>query len=105
MALKLMDNQQADVVAIGLNAVGNKVSHIYGPTVWTVSDPTLLDVISVGDFGAQIVTKGPMGTCQLMASAWADPGKSTEINGTLDIEIVASPASSLMIEVSNITVR
>lgn len=105
MALQLMDTQKADVVAVGLNAVGNKVPKIYGPAIWSTSDPALLDIVAVGDFSAQIVTKGPLGMCVVSVSAWADVDKAVEIKGAMDVEIVASPATSLMIEASNISMR
>jgi hypothetical protein len=105
MAFQLQDTQKVTVTAVGVNAVGNVVSTIYGPVIWTVSDSELLDIVSIGAFQAQLVTKGPLGTCRVTAQAWSDPAKAIPISGTLDVDVIASPATGLRLDVGTPEIR
>ena len=105
MSFQLQDTQKVTVTAVGVNAVGNPVPAIYGPATWEVSDPNLLEVVTVGNFSCQLVTKGPLGSAKLTAHAFSDAAKTAPIAGTLDIDVVASPATGLRLDVGTPEVR
>jgi hypothetical protein len=105
MAFQLQDTQKVTITAVGVNAVGNVVPTIFGPVIWTASDPELLDVVSIGAFQAQVVTKGPLGTCRVTGQAWSDAAKTIQIFGVLDVEVITSPATGLRLDVGTPEIR
>ena len=83
---------------VALDAVGNPAP-IDGIPVWTVTDPSLLQIIPADDgLTCQIITIGPLGVAQVIATADADLGEGiVPITGTLSVEVTGSQAVSLSI--------
>jgi hypothetical protein len=99
MSLVLTSVQKVSLAIEAVDAAGNPAP-IDGAPVWSVSDETVLE-LQVGDDGlsAVAVTKGPLGSAQVVVSADADLGEGVvSISGLLDIEVVAAQAVALAIK-------
>lgn len=102
----LTDIQQVDLRFEPVTAAQNPAA-IDGVPAWSVSDPSVLD-LQVSDDGltAVAVTRGPLGTCQINVSGDADLGDGIRtINGVLDVTVVASEATSILITTGTPTSR
>jgi hypothetical protein len=70
-----------------------------GGATWTVSDDTVLTIVSQSTDGTSAVidTVGPVGTCQV-ACKENDPGADNlAVTGVLEIQVIASEAMSAVI--------
>lgn len=94
----LTDVQKVRLAIKPVSAAGNP-AEIDGTPAWVVSDDTLGSLtVDEDGLGAEFVTSGLLGTCQVSVTADADLGDGMrEISGVLDIEIHASEAVSLSI--------
>lgn len=93
MSLILTDIQEVELSIKPVTAAGNPAT-VDGAPVWGVSNPDVGTMVVAADgMSAKFVTSGKLGTAQINVTADADMGSgTTPINGTLDIEVVASQA-------------
>ena len=98
MALILTDVQKVGLSVSFVTAKGNP-AQVDGAPVWSVSDATVLSVVPSADgLSAEVVAVGPLGTAQVSVTADADLGTGvTALVGTLDVQVVASEAASIVI--------
>jgi hypothetical protein len=96
--LLLTSVQQADLFIRPEDKKGNPAP-VDGVPEWSVSDPTVLDLLTAADgLSALVVAKGPAGTAQVNVSADADVGPGfVTIAGVLDIEVRPAQAVSLSV--------
>jgi len=89
----LKATQQVRVTVQFQDKKGNP-AEVQGTPAWTVSDPNTLTVTPDADgMGAEVVA-GNLGTAQVNVTADADLGDgTTEIMGTLEIEVKAGDAT------------
>lgn len=98
MALILTDVQKVGLSVAFVTAKGNP-AQVDGAPVWSVSDATVLSVVPAADgLSAEVVAVGPLGTSQVSVTADADLGEGVKaLVGTLDVQVVASEAASIVI--------
>lgn len=91
----LTPTQQVIVQVAYFDDRGNS-ARIDGEPTWSVSDPTVAEVVVGADnpFVAVVKALGPIGVAQVVVRADADldEGEVRELIGTLDIEVVAGEA-------------
>lgn len=94
--LTLTDIQKVHLTIAPVDAAGNPAP-VDGIPSWSSSDESVLTVSAAADgMSADAVTVGPLGNAQVNVSADADLGEGIEtLTGTLDVEVVASQATSL----------
>ena len=94
----LLDNQKVSVLIQPVSVKGNPAP-LDGVPVWTVTDESLVSVVSAEDGMSAVVTAvGPIGTAQVIVKGDADLGEGlVEITGILDVEILASGAATFVI--------
>jgi len=98
MSLILTDVQKVSLSIQPVDAAGNPAK-VDGLPEWQSSDPTVLSLTVAADgLSAEVMTLGPLGTCQISVSADADMGTGVHsITGLLDVEVVASDAVSVAV--------
>jgi hypothetical protein len=98
--LQLTDIQKVTTLPLqAVSAKGNPAPIDPASVVWSVSDPTVLNMTDNLDGTVTVAAAGPLGLCQLNVSADADMGDGVRtITGTLDIEVVASAAVAITIQ-------
>ena len=98
MAFTLTDIQQVTLGITAVDARGNPAK-LDGAPVWASSDTALLTVVPSEDGLSCVCTAvGPLGTAQVTVNADADLGAGVrELQGLLDIEIIASEALNITI--------
>lgn len=91
----LTDVQKVLVTVSPVSAKGN-AAPVDGIPVWEVSDTSLLSVVPSEDGLSAVVTAvGPIGLAQVSVKGDADLGEGVvEIVGILDVEVVASSATT-----------
>jgi len=96
MGLVLTDIQEVGLSITPINAAGNPAP-IDGTPAWGVSDPTLATVaVSADGLSVVVSTTGKLGSFQVNVSADADMGTGVKpIAGTLDVQVIASEATSV----------
>lgn len=96
--LTLTDEQKCSLAVEFKTAAGNPAK-VDGTPVWTVSDENVLEVQPAEDgLSAVVLAKGPLGNGQVRVTADADLGEGVrEIHGLLDVEVVASEATSVIV--------
>lgn len=94
--LILTDVQKVRLAIRPVSAAGNP-AEIDDTPLWIVSDSTVGTLtIDEDGLGAEFVTSGALGVCQVSVTADADLGDGMrEISGVLDIEVRASEAVSM----------
>ncbi len=94
--LVLTDSQKVSLSIAPVDAAGQPAP-VDGVPAWASSDDTVLTVAASSDgLACDAVTTGKLGTATVSVTADADMGAgSTEIVGTLDIQVNAGPAVSL----------
>lgn len=98
--LQLTDVQQVSLTIQPVDAKGNPAP-VDGVPAWNVSDATVLDLqVAADGLSAVVTAKGPLtpagGSVQVSVSADADLTSGvTTINGSLDIAVVASQATTV----------
>ena len=97
----LTDAQQVTLAVAGADAAGNP-KPIFGAPLWTTSDPAVLAITPSADGLTALavsVAAQPDGAppVTVTVSAFADATSTTLIAGTLNIGIVATPATQLII--------
>jgi hypothetical protein len=98
MAFTLTDVQQVTLAITAVDARGNPAK-LDGAPVWASSDTALLTIAPAADGLSCVATAvGPLGTAQITVTADADLGAGVrELQGLLDIEIIASEALNVTI--------
>lgn len=98
--LILTDVQKVKLKVNPVSKAGNPAT-VDGAPKWSVSDETILTLaVSEDGLGAEVVSTGKLGTAQVSVVADADLGDGvTELTGTLDVEVKASAAVTLGLEV------
>ena len=100
----LTSEEQVVLNAAPVSAAGNPAG-VDGTITWTVSDPALVTLIPNG-FNCMVVTNGPLGSAVVTAEADADLGAGTSlIQGTFDVEVIAAPATSIVITAGDPTLK
>ena len=96
--LTLTDTQKCALSVDFRTAAGNPAK-VDGVPAWSVSDENVLEVQPAADgLSAVVLAKGPLGVGQVRVTADADLGTGVrEINGLLDVEVVASEATSVIV--------
>lgn len=96
----LTDVQKVKLKVNPVSKAGNPAT-VDGAPKWSVSDETILTLaVSEDGLGAEVVSTGKLGTAQVSVVADADLGDGvTELTGTLDVEVKASAAVTLGLEV------
>ena len=97
----LTDAQQVTLAVAGVDTAGNPKA-VFGIPSWTSSDPATLTVTPSADgFTALAVSVAaqPDGASlvTVTASAFAEASMMMAISGALDISVIASPATQLII--------
>ena len=96
--LILKDTQKVSLAIAPVDARGNPAK-VDGAPVWSVAgaNPDILELPAAADgLSCVVLTKGPLGTAQVVVAADADLGAGTKaIQGVLDIEVQASEAVAL----------
>jgi hypothetical protein len=96
--LTLTDEQKCHLSIQPVTAAGNP-ARVDGAPSWEASDQSIL-ALAVADDGmsADIVTVGPLGSCQVKVTADADLGSGVRsITGVLDVEVIAAEAASMSV--------
>ena len=98
MALTLTDVQKCALSIQPVDAKGNPAP-VDGIPAWTVSDAALLTLQTAADgLSATVLAVGPLGNGQVTVTADADLGAGVvNIQGILDVTVVASQATTLAI--------
>lgn len=106
MALILTDVQKVTFSVSFVTAKGNPAP-VDGAPVWSVSDATVLSVIPAANgLSADVVAVGPLGLSQVSVTADADLGGGVKaLVGTLDVQVVASEAASIVINAGVPTIQ
>lgn len=105
-SIQLTDVQEARATIAPQDRAGN-AAPVDGVPTWESSDTSVLTVNPDSDgLSADVVTVGPLGKATVTVTADADLGEGkTSVTGTLDVEIIASEASSLNVSVGTPTDR
>ena len=105
-SVQLTDVQEARATIAPKDRAGNDAP-VDGTPTWASSDESLVTVTPAEDgMSADVITVGPLGTAQVTVTADADLGDGvTSLTGTLDVEVIASEASSLNVSVGTPTDR
>lgn len=101
MALELTDLQQVVLTINAKNAAGNNV--VLADTAWHVADTSIL-VATPDDSGllARVVTTGVVGSTQVQFTCTSG---GVTLSASLDVNVVAAPATEVSIVVGEITDR
>src|SRR4051812_7865736 len=77
---------------------------IDGKPDWQVSDSTVATLVAADDgLSATVTLTKKVGECQISVTADADTGDGVStISGTLDLQVVAGPATNLNLQVQEI---
>ena len=102
MAFQVADNGSFTASISPVDVKGNpaKVESV----VWASSDPAIMTVVpdATDPMKAVFTAVGPLGTAQVQVSADADLGAGvTTINGTADVEVIASQAVALNVNLAS----
>lgn len=97
MAIQLTDVQKVSLAIAAVDAAGNPAP--IENAIWASSNPSVLTVeASLDGLSATATTVGPLGTAQVQVSADARIGvEEVLLQGVLDVEVIASEATSLAI--------
>jgi hypothetical protein len=94
-SLQLTDIQHDSLALQAADAAGNPAPLPAGSVTWGTSDPTILAVTPSDDgMSADVAAAGPLGTAQVTVAVALDSGI---LNGSLDVTVVASAASTIQI--------
>lgn len=96
MALVLTDEQKVSLSLSPKTAAGNPAA-LDGAPVWSVSDPSVLELAVAEDGLSAVVSAKGLGAAQVsvVADADLDAGEVRELSGVLDILVVAAEAATL----------
>lgn len=94
MAYTLPSGMKVDIKVAYIDLAGNPAV-VDGDVEWSTSDPSLASVTATGPDSAVIHTMGPVGQCQIIATADADLGEGVrELITPMDLTIAAGEAIS-----------
>lgn len=95
--LALQNDQQVTATISPVDAKGNPAK-VDGAPTWTSSSEDVATVVPAADGLSAVVAGVDIGTCQVNVKADADLGEgTTDLTGTLDVEVVAGSAVALSI--------
>jgi len=105
-SLVLTDAQKVTLKVNPVSKAGNPAP-VDGAPKWSVSDETVLTLVVAADgLSCDVVTTGKLGSSQVAVVADADLGEGvTELTATLDVDVKASAAVNLGLDVGTPTDR
>lgn len=104
MAVQLTDSQQCDVTPKFVDKKGNPAK-VDGAPTWLTDNPDVLSLTPSADgLTCTVAAVGPLGAGKISMKADADLGAGVvELVGTLDFEITAGQATTVILDVGAAT--